>query len=67
MIVLEDLFGLRFNFQIGTMYAKLEMYYICKWQSVQNDFDAKNRSDNSAMWMLGPSSFRVIGILELKM
>lgn len=34
VIVLEDMFGSRFNFQIGTMYVKQEMYFangeVCK-------------------------------------
>ena len=64
--VLEDLLSLRFNLQMGTMYLEQEMYFadgqVCETIMIQ-----KNRIEDGSMWILGPGSFRVIGLFESQM
>ena len=64
--VLEDLFSLRFNIHMGTMYIEEKMYFadgqVCEPILIQ-----KNRIEDGSMWVLGPNSFRVIGLSESQM
>ena len=57
---------MRFNLQTGTMYLEQEIYsvdgQVCETIMIQ-----KNRTDDGSMWILRPSSFRLIGLSESQM
>ena len=61
--VLKDLLGLRFNLQVGTMYVKQEMYF-ANGEVSRTILMQKNRSEGGFMWILGPGSFRVMGLFD---
>jgi hypothetical protein len=64
--VTEDLLSLRFNLQVGTMYLEQEMYS-ADGEVYETILVQKNRTEVGFMWILGPSSFRVIGLSESQM
>ena len=64
--VSEDLVSLRFNLQIGTMYLKQKIYS-ADGEVYETVLVQKNRTKVGFMWILGPGSFRVIGISEFQM
>ena len=64
--VSEDLLSLRFNLQIGTMYLEQEMYS-ADGEVYETVLVQKNRTEVGFMWILGPSSFRVIGLSDSQM
>jgi hypothetical protein len=64
--VSEDLLGLRFNLQIGSMYLEQEMYSP-DGEVYETILVQKNRTEVGFMWILGPGSFRVIGLSESQM
>ena len=64
--VSEDLLSLRFNLQIGTIYLEHEMYS-ADGKVYETILVPKNRTDVGFMWILGPGSFRVIGLCEFQM
>ena len=61
--VSEDLLSLRFNLQIGTMYVEQEMYSV-DGEVSETILLQKNRCDDGQYWILGPGSFRVIGLSD---
>jgi hypothetical protein len=61
--VTEDLLSLRFNLQVGTMYLEQEMYST-DGEVYETILVQKNRTEVDFMWILGPGSFRVIGLSE---
>jgi hypothetical protein len=64
--VTEDLLSLRFNLQVGTMYLEQEMYS-ADGEVYETILVQKNRTEVGFMWILGPGSFRVIGLSESQM
>lgn len=64
--VSKNLLGLRFNLQIGSMYVEHEMYSKEKVFS-KTILMHKTRKEDGTMWIMGPSSFRVIEIFESHM
>src|SRR6202022_2032965 len=64
--VSEDLLGLRFNLQIGSMYLEQEMYS-ANGEVYETILVQKNRIDVGFMWNLGPGSYKVIGLSESQM
>ena len=64
--VLEDILSSRFNLQTGTMCLEQEMFsadgQVCETIMIQ-----KNTTDDGSMWILGPSSFKIIGLSESQM
>ena len=54
---------MRFNLQIGTMYLEKEMNSV-DGKVYKTILVQKNRIDVGFMWILGPGSFRVIGLSE---
>ena len=66
MDVLEDLLSLRFNLQIRTMYLEHEMYS-ADGEVYEMILVQKNRTKVGFIWILGPSSFRVISLCESHM
>jgi hypothetical protein len=64
--VSEDLLSLRFNLQIGSMYLEQEMYST-DGEVYETILVQKNRTEIGFMWILGPGSFRVIGLSESQM
>jgi hypothetical protein len=64
--VSEDLLSLRFNLQVGTMYLKHGMFS-ADGEVYETILVPKNRTEVGFMWILGPGSFRVIGLSESQM
>lgn len=66
VVVSEELWGLRFNFQVGTMYVEQELY-------TKSGHDSKTllmqrtRCVDSSSWTLGASVYRVIGMFNSQM
>ena len=61
--VSNDLLGLKFNLQIGTMYVEQEMY-IVDGDISESILMQKNRSEDGHVWILGLGTFRVIGLFD---
>jgi hypothetical protein len=59
--ILEDLFSLRFNLQINTMYLK---QYINSADGVVYEMILvqKNKTEIGSMWIFGSGLFRLIGL-----
>ena len=64
--VSEDLLSLRFNLQIRTMYLEQEMYS-ANGEVYETILVQKNKTEIAFMWILGPSSFKVICLSESQM
>ena len=64
--VSEDLLSLRFNLQLRTMYLEQEMYS-ADGEVYETILVQKTRTDDGSVWILGPGSFRVIGLSESQM
>ena len=64
--VLDDLFSLRFNLHIRTMYLEQEMYS-ADGKMYETMLVQKNTTEVDFMWILRPDSFRVIGLSESQM
>lgn len=58
VVVYEELLELRFNFQVGTMNVKQNLYTECR--GLKNNVDGLS-------WTLGSCSYRVIGIYDSQM
>jgi hypothetical protein len=61
--VSEDLLSLRFNLLIGTMYLEHEMYS-ANGEVYETILIQKNIIDVDFIWILGPGSFRVVGLFK---
>ena len=66
MKVLEDLLSLRFNLRIGSMYVEQEMYST-NGDILETSLILKNMSKDGYVWILGPRSFRIIGLTDSQM
>jgi hypothetical protein len=64
--VSEDLLSLRFNLQLRTMYLEQEMYS-GDGEVYETILVQKTRTEDGSVWILGPGSFRVIGLSESQM
>jgi len=64
--VSEDLLSLRFNLQLRTMYLEQEMYSE-DGEVYETILVQKTRTEDGSVWILGPGSFRVIGLSESQM
>lgn len=64
--VSEDLLSLRFNLQLRIMYLEQEMYS-ADGEVYETILVQKTRTDDGSVWILGPGSFRVIGLSESQM
>lgn len=61
--VSEDLFSLRFNLRIGTMYVEQEMYYV-NGDILETILQYKTMNEDGHFWILDPGLFRVIDIFD---
>jgi hypothetical protein len=57
---------LRFNFRIGSMYVEQEMYFT-NGDILETILIPKNICQDDYVWILGPRSFRVIGLIDFQM
>ena len=64
--VSEELLSLRFNLRIGSMYVEQEMYST-NGDILETVLIPKNICQDGYVWILGPGSFRVIGLTDSQM
>ena len=64
--VSEDLFSLRFNLRIGSMYVEQKMYSTNS-DILETILIPKNLYQDGYVWILGPGSFRVIRLTDFQM
>lgn len=63
VVVTASLFSFIFHFHIGTMYVEQEMYSP-NGDVTRTILMQKTHSEDNSVWILGPWSFRVIGVSE---
>ena len=64
--VSKDLLSLKFNLQIGSMYVEQKMYSP-NGDILETILIPKNMCQDGYVWILGPGSFRVIGLPDSQM